>query len=292
MSSRLMAALRKLRQCTGGILPGSQLTEPQRHELERFAQATGCIKMKPQGRGVVFEIILPAVADHHWRQLVPVDPDELEENLPNRARNIATTRSSKGRSHGHTFSYLLLKAGAGQVDWLDSHGNRLDLRTTTDQLGAAALAVQSGNTWRTEHPLWLVENQALFDQLDWLPSNEPASVAYYSGQLTNALIDWLAEHRRTPSINFFPDYDGVGLLNYARIRAKLGVTARLWLMPNWQERLARFGNDTIWKDTQREFNAMLAHPASAEFEEPVKQLIGHMQKAGLALEQETVWLDY
>ena len=59
--------------------------------------------------------------------------------------------------------------------------NRLDLRLSTDQLGVAALTVHADSTWYTEHPLWLVENQALFDQLDWLPCAQPASVAYYSG---------------------------------------------------------------------------------------------------------------
>ncbi len=49
--------------------------------------------------------------------------------------------------------------------------NFLKRRAALTVLGAAALAIHAGSTWRSEHPLWLVENQALFDRLDWLPSS-------------------------------------------------------------------------------------------------------------------------
>ena len=290
MSRGLIAALRKLRQAPEGRLASSQLSDGQRRELTSFARATGSIQLRPQGRGVVFEISLPAVVEHQWQQLVPMEQEDLTGDLPNRARNIASTRSSKGAEHGHEFSYLLLKAGSGQVEWHDEQAHRLDLRACTDQQGAAALAIHAGSSWLTEHPLWLVENQALFDRLDWLPSGEPTSIAYYSGQLPNTLIDWLAECQRAPEIVFFPDYDGVGLLNYARIRARVGKSVSFWLMPQWAERLARFGCATLWQDTQREFNAMQTHPAVAGFAPELMALIRQMQIHGLALEQEAVWL--
>ncbi len=290
MSRGLIAALRKLRQTPEGRLASSQLSEGQRRELTRFAQATGSIHIRPQGRGVVFEISLLAVVEHQWRQLVPIEQADLTNDLPSRARNIASTRSSKGAEHGHEISYLLLKAGSGMVDWHDEQGHLLDLRISTDQLGAAALAIHAGSTWRSEHPLWLVENQALFDRLDWLPSAEPASVAYYRGQLPNVLIDWLSETSRAPMLWFFPDYDGVGMLNYARIRSRLGGAVRLWLMPQWQDRLAHFGSATIWSDTQREFNAVLAKFTHLELEPEVRQLIECMKTQGLGLEQEAIWL--
>ena len=290
MSRGLIAALRKLRKAPEGRLASSQLSDGQRRELTSFARATGSIQLRPQGRGVVFEVSLPAVVEHQWRQLVPIEQSDLSDDLPSRARNIASTRSSKGAEHGHELSYLLLKAGPGQVDWHDEQSHQLDLRASTDQLGVAALAIHAGSTWRSEHPLWLVENQALFDRLDWLPSAEPASVAYYSGQLANNLIEWLTEMPRAPAIWFFPDYDGVGMLNFVRIRSRLGGAVRLWLMPQWQDRLARFGSATIWSDTQREFNAVLAKFTLLELEPEVRQLIECMKTQGLGLEQEAIWL--
>ena len=95
---------------------------------------------------------------------------------------------------------------------------------------------------------------------------------------------------RAPAIWFFPDYDGVGMLNFVRIRSRLGGAVRLWLMPQWQDRLARFGSATIWSDTQREFNAVLAKFTLLELEPEVRQLIECMKTQGLGLEQEAIWL--
>ncbi|MDK4746697.1 hypothetical protein [Leclercia adecarboxylata] len=290
MSRALIAALGKLRQSTGNGLQGSQLTPGQRRALESFGQVTGSVLMKPRGNGVIFEVTLPIVVEQQWRQLVPVDRDEVDLTLPARTRNIATTRNSKSAAHSHRISYLLLKAGAGQVSWQNDDNQTLNLRDSTDQFGAAALAIQQGNSWHTPYPLWLVENQMLFDRLDWLPSKDPCSVAYYSGQLPNSVINWLSHYQRAPEIWFFPDYDGVGLLNYARIKAKLGSTVRMWLMPDWQKLISQFGCELLWQDTQREFRAMQSHIGSDNFEIPVKQIIHFMQTTGKALEQEAVWL--
>ncbi|PWY11266.1 DUF7281 domain-containing protein [Citrobacter koseri] len=290
MSRELIAALRKLRKSPERCLASSQLTENQRRALEHFSQTTVSVARQARGSGVIFEVILPDVVEQQWRQLVPVEPDNLDTRLPNRARNIASTRNSKGAEHRHNTTYLLLKAGAGPVSWHNGGNYLLNLRDSTDHLGAAVLAIHPGSTWCTSHSLWLVENQALFDQMDWLPSNEPCSVAYYSGQLPNSVIDWLSEYPRAPRIYFFPDYDGVGLLNYARIRAKLGSAVQMWLMPGWQKHLSEFGSDLLWQTTQREFRAMQNHVASGHFEMQVKQLIHAMQRTGKALEQEAVWL--
>ncbi|HDO1354902.1 TPA: hypothetical protein P2Q89_000295 [Aeromonas veronii] len=290
MSRSLISALRKLRQAPEGRLASSKLSEGQHRELTSFAQATGSIQSRRLGGGVVFEVSLPEVVEQQWRQLVPLEACLFTNDLPSRARNIASTRSSKGAEHRHDIGYLLLKAGPGQVDWHDDKGHLLDLRASTDQFGAAALAIHTGSTWQTEHPLWLIENQALFDRLDWLPSASLASIAYYSGQLSNTLIDWLAGCQRAPEIVFFPDYDGVGLLNYARLRAKVGDSVSFWLMPQWSERLIRFGCPSLWQDTQREFTAMTKHPVAACFTSELMALVRQMQRQGLALEQEAVWL--
>lgn len=37
---------------------------------------------------------------------------------------------------------------------------------------------QAGNSWSTDGDLWLVENQALFDRLDWMPDCDAATLAY------------------------------------------------------------------------------------------------------------------
>ncbi|MGL5343505.1 MAG: DUF7281 domain-containing protein [Plesiomonas sp.] len=291
MSHALRAALRKLRESTAQTLPASALTSAQRRALESFAQATNSVRLKTQGRGVVFEVTQPAVIERQWYQLVPREDELLSATLPNRARNIATTGSSKSAQHGHDTHYLLLKAAAGAVWWQNTEGHQLDLRYATDHQGAAVLAINPQNHWYTEGSLWLVENQALFDRLDWLPDTDNITVAYYSGQLPNTVIEWLLESPRASAIWFFPDYDGVGLLNYARIKSKLANAVRFWLMPDWLQQLTDLGSQHLWQSSQREFNAMLQHIAYPKFEPELKHLIDTMQRQGKALEQEAVWLE-
>jgi hypothetical protein len=291
MSRSLLAALEKLRESYSGTLPASALSSAQRRSLETFAQTTKSVQMRPSGRGVVFEITQPSIVDKHWRDLSPVDVLDLDVDLPNRAKNIATNRSSKSQEHLHDVHYLLLKAGKGSVTWVDDAGHQLDLRQTTDQQGAAAFAIRENNSWATDGVLWLVEIQALFDRLEWLPDELNTSVAYYSGNLRNSFLEWLAAKPRAKTIWFFPDYDGVGLMNYARIKACLGNKVHFWLMQEWETKLTHFGYDTLWKDTFRDFQSAQERLTKLQIEPELLQLMQSMQIHGLALEQEAIWLE-
>jgi len=292
MSRPLRAALGRLRQ--EGALPASRLTPAQRQALENFARQTGAISLRPAGSGVIFEIREQELVERHWRGLSPIDEDQLDPALPRRSANLARSRSSKGGGHGHDRHYLLIKAEAGAF-WRDDAGHRLDLAAVTQLQGATALAVGSnakpGAGWQTDGILWLVENQALFDRLDWLPESAGASVAWYAGQLPRHLLDWLAARPRAERLLFFPDYDGVGLLNYARLRERLGNRVEFWLMPDWERRLACFGSHELWLQTQREFAAALSRLGPVLDEDPAfYALLGAMRETGKALEQEAVWL--
>lgn len=292
MSRPLRAALEKLRR--DGPLPASRLTAAQRRALEDFARQTGAVSLRPAGSGVLFEIREPALVERHWRELTPMAASALDAALPSRSVNLARHRSSKGARHGHDQHYLLLRA-EGPAIWRDHAGNRLDLAATTRLQGATALAV-SGDPdrdagWHAEGDLWLVENQALFDRLDWLPDTANASVAWYAGQLPRHVLDWLAARPRAGRLWFFPDYDGVGLLNHARLHQRLGDRVRFWLMPDWAARLARFGSHELWLDTQREFQAALPRLEPAlDADSALHGLVRAMRESARALEQEAVWL--
>ena len=155
--------------------------------------------------------------------------------------------------------------------------------------GAATLGITTNDDWASEQALWLVENQKLFDRLDWLPPGTTASVAYYGGQLNNLLIEWLSRASRTKQVILFPDYDGVGLMNYARLRSKLGKKCRFWLMPGWKHLLKELGSNKIWLDTFGDFES--ADHRLREMDDPeLQQLMSEMQKQAMALEQEAIWL--
>jgi len=297
MSTVLADALERLLAAPGPVA-ASQFTPAQRGQLDRFAQQVGALRRSAGGRGTVYQVTQPALALLHLRTLRPVPAGAIDSSLPVRANNIARLRDSKGRAHGHGAAYLLLKAIGTDVAWRRGDGAMLDLSAQTALAGAAVLALGSAGGagspgdpgWHSGGPLWLVENQALFDRLDWLPPHAHGAVAYYGGQLSNLLLDWLAGQARATEIVFFPDYDGVGLANYARLLARSRAPVVFWLMPDWLARLRQYGSNSVWLKTYPMFQAALAQLAAAPLAPELLALTQAMASHGLALEHEAVWL--
>lgn len=267
--------------------PVSQFTPAQRSALDRFSRQTGAVSCHRQGRGDVYFVGDQAVFAAHLAGLSPQLESAVAQQLPLRAQHIAYARNSKAREHPHSSHYLLLKAVDDSVSWHEGErGTTLKLGPLTRDFGAASLCIEPDDAWHTGQALWLVENQALFDRTDWLPAGANcATLLYYGGQIDGRLLAWLGQRPRASRIVLFPDYDGVGLANFARLYAVLGDTCECWLMPDWELKLARYGNQQLWRDTLRHFtSAVDLLPAY------LRELTTQMQRSGLALEQEAVWL--
>lgn len=284
MDRTLRAALLKLHGQQS--LPASQFTAAQRSALDRFARQTGAVTCQRQGRGDVYRVSDPQLFEIHLSALSPQVQMLTADNLPLRAQHIAHARDSKARSHQHDCYYPLLKAVGDEVLWRQGeHGSELPLSQLTRDFGATSLRMEIEDAWHTRQPLWLVENQALFDRTDWLPAETRATLLYYGGQLDGRLLAWLARHPRASCVVLFPDYDGVGLANFARLYALLGDACECWLMPDWQIKLTRYGSQRLWQDTFREFTS-----AVSQLPDYLGALTEQMRQSGLALEQEAIWL--
>ena len=280
----LRAALLKLQGKSP--LPASQFTQAQRSALDRFARQTGAVNCLRQGRGDVYSVCNQAVFEAHVTQLSPQVEPSIADQLPLRAQHVAHARDSKARRHQHGSYYPLLKAVGDAVIWREiDRGTDLELSAATWDFGAASLCIHPDDAWHTEQALWLVENQALFDRTDWLPEGTQATLLYYGGHLDGRLLSWLGHRPRASRVTLFPDYDGVGLSNFVRLREALGDACDFWLMPQWESKLARYGSVQLWRDTLRHFTT-----AVAQLPAPVRELIEQMQHRGMALEQEAVWL--
>lgn len=295
MSKALHAALVRLLEASDGQLPSSSLTVPQRNALDEFRIQTRSISMVPRGRGSIYEVAVREIVERHLSEMAPLalaDPAFIS-SLPQRASNIGLSRSSKGGQHTHDLHYLLLRA-VGPAIWRREDGASIDIQQAVRQQGAAVLTIgdPSLDDWVSDTPLWLVENQALFDRLDWLPETLTATVAWYSGHLRNNLLHWLAQRPRASSITLFPDYDGVGLQNYARLVQRTQQPVEFWLMPDWETKLKRFGNNRLWQDTASDFQAAITTLLPRlQPDAPLRAMINRMQSLGLALEQEAIWLE-
>ncbi|PME16182.1 hypothetical protein BCV44_15445 [Vibrio cyclitrophicus] len=290
MSQALVKALTRLVDVYPDSVAGSAMTPSQKKQLEEFCRKTQCVQVIPKGRGIAYNIQNIDVVKVTLEQLAP--NQNVSPSAPQRAVNIATTRSSKQGRAGHDVTYMLAKTVANPL-WRVSEVLTEHLKIATEEFGVFSLEVggERNRNLHTHHSIWLVENQALFDRLDWLPNNEPTTVIWYRGQLHNKLIDWLSVPERAPMVYFFADYDGVGLNNYRRLRSTLEERAEFWLMPNWKELLVRYGQNQLWNDTAREFDSFERN--SQGFLGQLSQLdnlVTEMKKHGLALEQEAVWL--
>ncbi|EGQ9991264.1 TPA: hypothetical protein I7765_02590 [Vibrio vulnificus] len=291
MSQPLIAALKRLMHAHPDSIAASTMTTAQKRQLDEFCRKTHSVRMTPSGRGVAYRIEDLAVVTVTLQQLSP--HQDLPLPIPPRAANIASTRSSKQGRITHDVTHVFIKT-RGQPNWSDGDRPTEQLQRASEEFGVAALEIggDKNHSLYSKHPIWLVENQELFDRLNWLPTSEPTSVIWYRGQLHNKLIDWLAAPQRSPFIYLFADYDGVGLNNYRRLKERLGERVTFWLMPNWRTLLTRYGQNKLWIDTAREFESFERNAGQwLEQENELKALIQAMKRQGLALEQEVVWLN-
>ncbi|EIJ0982017.1 DUF7281 domain-containing protein [Vibrio vulnificus] len=291
MSQPLIAALKRLMHAHPDSIAASTMTTAQKRQLDEFCRKTHSVRMTPSGRGVAYRIEDLAVVTVTLQQLSP--HQDLPLPIPPRAANIASTRSSKQGRITHDVTHVFIKT-RGQPNWSDRYRPTEQLQRASEEFGVTALEIggDKNHSLYSKHPIWLVENQDLFDRLDWLPTSEPTSVIWYRGQLHNKLIDWLAAPQRSPLIYLFADYDGVGLNNYRRLKERLGERATFWLMANWRTLLTRYGQNKLWIDTAREFESFERNAGQwLEQENELKALVQAMKRQGLALEQEVVWLN-
>lgn len=269
-------------------LPASSLTKNQQQALDLFGRETSAVDYLVRGRGGIYKIARRELVEEQLKVLTPSFFTSVDVQSPKRTQNIAAARNSKTTSHGMEYEYLLLKGIDPTAIWYDD-GTSLDVFGLTQQAGVAAMHIQPMDLWHSSAPLWLVENQTLFDRIDWLPTDTCGTLCYYAGNLTRRLLEWLAYKERTSRIIFFPDYDGVGLQNFVRLLEATNDKCEFWLMPRWEELLQAYGSNQVHSDNLTAFNAATR---ILQKDNHLTPLINSMQKLGLALEQEVVWLSH
>ena len=302
MANPLAAALHKLLDAEVPLF-SSQFTPAQRRQIDSVRQKMGGIACQIQGNSIRYQLTDRQRILNYLRHIQPEIITAEHAHLPQRAQNIGQSRHSKSAQHAHQSSYVLLKSISENVIWQQQEPQpqqQLKLTELTAQYGVAALKIHPDDSWSSEQPLWLVENQALFDQLDWLPPDATGSLLYYAGQLSNRLLDWLAAKPRCSALILFADYDGVGLSNFVRLKQRC-PDAQFWLMPDWQDKIVRYGNKEIWQNTHADFvraYGQLLQQATAQpdtalqkiaTDNDVLALCQQLQQHGSALEQEAVW---
>lgn len=289
--SALSCAIKRLIE-SSDTLKQSDFSPQQRKALEDFARRTRLIELIKQGRSTTYRVLNRQGLSSYFKQLHPLSESDLPSDLPARSRNLGINRNSKKGQSTHGSYYLLMKAWADGAVWQDGK-NILNVTSATQQFGAAALQVNSDQSWQCNRTLLLIENQALFDQSDWLEKDFDGFLIYYAGQLPDLLLQWLSQYPRSRRLILFPDYDGIGLSNYARLAQSIHPETKIsfYWMPNWQNKLVKYGDEEIWSRTRILFENAYNNLKSADLLDiNFKQLAALSQRHGKALEQEAIWL--
>jgi hypothetical protein len=137
-------------------------------------------------------------------------------------------------------------------------------------------------------PCALVENPAVFAQFERL--RLPASLVICSGRgsVSRRLMDWLGANNAPDfSLLHLPDYDPVGMIEFTRLRARLGARAILYLPDDLGERFARFSNRSLLGKSKNQ--AMLAALRKTGLPE-VRRVVSLMDSHNGCLEQEALLL--
>lgn len=265
-------------------VPFSSIAQSLRKELEIWTERKGCISIQKVGKGKVFKVVDENALKWEIDRLAP---KKDVEGLPARVQNLAKNSNSKAGQTTLDFSYFLCKAvGDGIIV------NGVDVSFITKSLGCFALPIKDDSDgFECNGSLILVENQQLLDDLRWMPADFSGIILYYAGNLSARLRAWLAKSSFA-SVILFPDYDAVGINNYANL-AETIPGARWYWMDDWKNKLIEHGSCELRKKGNQDAlfeNLWNRFKENGFPDEELECLMMEIRRQGRMLEQEVVLL--
>lgn len=268
-----------------GSLNSSAISASTYRELLNMGESRGFLIEEKAGRGKCLKIVNARILELEIKRLEP-QIDNLD-SLPNRVKNLAVNQDTKIGETTLDYTYCVCKAVGENVIV-----NGVDVSLLTASLGCFSLPISDNNVGvQCSASLMLVENQQLIDDLKWLPADFTGVVLYYAGNLSERVLNWIKQSTFA-SVWHFPDYDAVGISNYANLKNVLPEAQWYW-MPNWKSVFEKFGNKDLWaKDNQHAmFENLWAKFMENGFpDSQLKDLMEECRKQGKMLEQESVLL--
>ncbi|WP_173383696.1 hypothetical protein [Fibrobacter succinogenes] len=263
-------------------IPFSSVAQSLRKELEVWSERKGCISVQKVGKGKIFKVVDEKSLEWEINRLAP--KNDLE-NLPARVQNLAKNSNTKAGQTSLDFSYFLCKAVGGDV-FVDG----VDVSEITKSLGCFALPVGDDSKGiKCNGSLLLVENQQLLDDLRWVPADFKGIILYYAGNLSARLRAWLKKCSFV-SVILFPDYDAVGINNYANLVEML-PDARWYWIDDWKNKLIEHGCGELRKKGNQDtlFENLWSRFKEKGFpDEKLESLMTEIRRQGKMLEQEVV----
>lgn len=211
---------------------------------------------------------------------------EMEAEISRRIASVGRFRNSKAL-RSDTPDIVTVRGWSDIALWHKGKSVVVSEATRKHTVFSFALAPDTEYELRTSCAL--VENPAVLLGFERLNIQSEVSLAIFSGgRVSHRLLDWLA--RQTASsfhVHHFPDYDPVGLSEYARLQARLGDRASLYFPANLADYFQRLGNRELlqFPATRR----LLAKLRSVRIPE-VCSVIDLIDRHNAVLEQEALLL--
>ncbi len=212
---------------------------------------------------------------------------EMEAEISRRVASVGRFRNSKAL-RGDTPDIVTVRGWSDIALWYEGKSIAVSEATRTHEVFSFALTPDRHYELRT--PCALVENPAVLLGFERFGIHSEIPLAIFAGgRVSNRLLDWLAS-QTAPSFHLlhFPDYDPVGLSEYARVNARLGRRAALHLPATLPDYFARLANRDLLRFPAT--TTLLAKLRTMQIPE-IQTVIKLIDHYNAVLEQEALLLD-
>ncbi len=206
-----------------------------------------------------------------------------DPGLGTRTAGVARFRDSKSFP-SNTAEILSVRAWSGSA--LLKGGDPVPAISATLEHGVFSFLLREKTPYSICGPCALVENPEVFTQFERL--RLPVGLVIWSsrGRASTRLVEWLATMQAPDfTLVHLPDYDPVGLIEFERLRMRLGARVSLHLPDDLPERFTDFPNRTILeKPNNRAMLATLRRKRLAE----IRRVVALIDRNNACLEQEAL----
>ena len=207
------------------------------------------------------------------------------EGASSRIAGVARFRDTKAFALDES-ELVCVRAWQGNVFFRD--GQAVEVAEATAEHGVFAFVLGAPSRYSLRAACALVENPAVLTCIERLKL--PIGLAIYGhGRASNRLLGWLADMTAPEfTLLHLPDYDPVGLSEFARLRTRLGTRVRLHLPSDLPARFERFSNRGLLdKEKNRLVLAKLRRSSVPE----IRHVLELIERHNAGLEQESLLIN-
>lgn len=245
------------------------------------------------GRGSVLEVVRPDLYRQWMERRFPFLGGWVSsESGATRAEAIAARRSSKAGRAGVAQSILHLRINPmlEQTIKVTVDGRDFPVIELCEAHGLASTLINDGSKLSFDGTtVLIVENLECFLRFEQI--HPSANLAIFgNGRLSERIIDRLADSGGTSDFVHLPDYDPVGLVEYKRLRGRLGARVRLYVPENLDKLFAELSDAGLLRSKPRNQETLSFLVESELPCDASRRVLSVIRRYGAGLEQEALLL--